>query len=318
MLLLSLKQLHATAILLALASTGASNFVTAAAAADTVTTDQLDVRFPSSNPAPPGKNIDGTSVTTNFVRAYNEKQLFLLMPFALALFEKPASPALPASPFWWCSDFTFSNFTTDTNAPMGFVGRCVWTFKEGGSAVVAAGVQGYVDDPSERFSSTLGISAVYVDQTNVFEYEAHRNTENMVTRFWDDGRDKMPLNMWVTHDADRTEQTANALQVFGQFTWMSTEEAATFLNVTAGYLTPERFSSVYANVWSKEYASLTSKETSTMEEMTSTSDIDVDATDSDIVVDDDSSTDSAHSGSRRKLEMITTRLFSAALRLFGV
>ena len=158
MLLLSLKQLHATAILLALAFTGASNFVTAAAAADTVTTDQLDVRFPYSNPAPPGKNIDGTSVTTNFVRAYNEKQLFLLMPFALALFEKPASPALPASPFWWCSDFTFSNFTTDTNAPMGFVGRCVWTFKEGGSAVVAAGVQGYVDDPSERFSSTLGVS----------------------------------------------------------------------------------------------------------------------------------------------------------------
>ena len=85
MLLLSLKQLHTTAILLALAFTGASNFVTAAAAADTVTTDQLDVRFPSSNPAPPGKNIDGTSVTTNFVRAYNEKQLFLLMTYALAI-----------------------------------------------------------------------------------------------------------------------------------------------------------------------------------------------------------------------------------------
>eukprot|EP00985_Skeletonema_marinoi_P018469 scaffold10312_cov141-Skeletonema_marinoi.AAC.11 len=246
------------------------------------------------------------------------------MPFALALFEKPASPALPASPFWWCSDFTFSNFTNDINAPMGFVGRCVWTFKEGGSAVVAAGVQGFVDDPSERFSSTLGISisTVYVDQTNVFEYEAHRNTANMVTRFWDDGRDVMPLNMWVTHDADRTAQTANALQVFGQFTWMSTEEAATFLNVTAGYLTPERFSSVYANVWSKEYAllALAKNDTSTKEDMTSDIDVDVDvdATDSNIDANDDSPTDNAHSGSKRKLEMITTRLFTAALRVFGM
>ena len=119
---------------------------------------------------------------------------------------------------------------------MGFVGRCVWKFteEEGGSAVVVAGVQGYVNDPATEaegfLSRTLGSSNVYVDQTNVFEYEAHQNTENMVIRFWDDGREMMPLIMWVTHDADtdRTEQTANAHQAFGQFVWMSTQEAVTY------------------------------------------------------------------------------------------
>mmetsp|Transcript_23724 Transcript_23724/g.30413 ORF Transcript_23724/g.30413 Transcript_23724/m.30413 type:complete len:241 (-) Transcript_23724:125-847(-) len=61
--------LHDTAILMLMAMVGAST-------ADTqlLSTDQLDTRFPSTNPAPPGKNIDGTSVTTNFVRAYNEVQ----------------------------------------------------------------------------------------------------------------------------------------------------------------------------------------------------------------------------------------------------
>ena len=249
--------------------------------------------------------MNGTSVTTNFVRAYNEKQIFLLMPITIAQFEKPASPTIVKSEqIWWCADMTFSNFVNDTTEPMGYVGRCVWKFTKGGDETVAAGVLGYIDDPTDGFSSTLGISTVYVEQTNVFEFVGHRNTENMATRFWDDGRKTMPLNMWVTHDGVKT---ANAHQVIGQFVWLSSEEAAGFIGVNATDLTPERFSHVYASVWNNLYNnSSTSKEETTKNN--------TDATDGNNSADESTST----SGAQRMLGRIDTRLMTLVLRVFGM
>ena len=173
------------------------------------------------------------------------------MPLTIAQFEKPASPILQSEQIWWCADMNFTDFVNDFTVTMGYGGRCVWKFTKGGVETVAAGVQGYTtdvasidenEDPTIGFKSTLGISTVYVEQTNVFEYAAHRNTENMVTRFWDDGRKTMPLNMWVTHDG---VETNGAHQVVGQFVWLSSNEAAGFIGVNATELTPEKFSGVY-------------------------------------------------------------------------
>jgi hypothetical protein len=70
----------------------AATVTVASAIESVITTNQIDgARFTSPNLAPPGKNINGTSVTTNFVEAYNEKQIFLFMPLTIAQFEKPGS-----------------------------------------------------------------------------------------------------------------------------------------------------------------------------------------------------------------------------------
>ena len=261
--------------------------------------------------------MDGTSVTTNFVEAYNEKQLFLFMPLTIAQFEKPASPILQSEQIWWCADMNFTDFVNDVTVPLGFVGRCVWKFTKGGVATVAAGVQGYAptdvasidenEDPTIGFKSTLGISTVYVEQTNVFEYAAHRNTENMVTRFWDDGRKTMPLNMWVTHEGIETD---GAHQVVGQFVWISANEAAGFIGVNATDLTPERFSGVYASVWDNLY-----NVSSAGNEGTASSSNSTDATESndgsDGAVEESTSSGSA----RRLLRWSDVRI---VLRMFGL
>lgn len=282
-----------------------------------ITTNQIDeARFTSPNLAPPGKIMDGTSVTTNFVEAYNEKQLFLFMPLTIAQFEKPASPILQSEQIWWCADMNFTDFLNDVTVPMGFVGRCVWKFIKGGVETVAAGVQGYAptdvtsidenEDPTIGFSSTLGISTVFVEQTNVFEYAAHRNTENMVTRFWDDGRKTMPLNMWVTHEGIETD---GAHQVVGQFVWLSANEAAEFIGVNATDLTPDRFSGVYASVWDNLYNVSSASNEGTASSST-------DATNSNDG--SDGAVEERNSGARRLLGWSDVRPMNLVLRMFGM
>ena len=197
----------------------------------------------------------------------------------------------------------------DISEPMGFVGRCVWKFTKGGLETVASGVQGYLDDPTDGFSSTLGISTVFVESKNIFEYEGHRNTENMVTRFWDDGQKSMPLNMWVTHDG---VETTNAHQVIVQFVWLSANEAARFIDVNATTLTPERFSDVYASVWNNLYKST--------EPATNNATATGDATNggNDSADENVSAPDDSHSGGRRKLGWIDTKVMRAILGVFGM
>ncbi len=210
----------------------------------------------------------------------------------------------------------FTDFVNDVTVPMGYVGRCVWKFTKGGVETVAAGVEGYAptdityidenEDPTIGFKSTLGISTVFVEQTNVFEYAAHRNTENMVTRFWDDGRKTMPLNMWLTHEGIETN---GAHQVVGQFVWLSANEAAGFIGVNVTDLTPERFSGVYASVWDKLYN--VSSATST--EGTASSSNSTDATESNDG--SDGAVEESNSGARR---LLGWRPMKLVLRMFGM
>ena len=103
-----------------------------------LTTDELDGRFADSLAAP-GKNIEGGSVATNFVKAYNERQLFFSIK-AQTMYEKPQSDTVYFDLLWWCSNLNFLGVQNDA-IPIGFVGRCVCNVSRGGKDAALAGAQ---------------------------------------------------------------------------------------------------------------------------------------------------------------------------------
>ena len=185
----------------------------------------------------------------------------------------------------------------------------------------------------EPFIATWGISAVFVEQLNLFLFEGtlNSNTDDVVFRWWDDGRKTMPSVSWETTDeGDKNPNAAtSAWSASGTFTWMSTEEVSTLLNMTIADMD---FDKVYANAWIKsheEEAAVANPYPN--EELEIVAQVRNDtktgaASDSNSAgVGDaaaaagatDSSTATA-AGATRKLALATTRVVSAALHLFGV
>ena len=215
-----------------------------------LTTDELDERFAGSLAAP-GENAEGSSVATNFIRAYNEKQFFMMQSYSLLLYERPFTDVVEFQLLYWCSNLHFSSMNDDN--PLGFVGRCFVKLLQSVDEAVAAGAQ--VTGLSKGFSSTLGISSVYVPQTNVYEGQLYRDTDDFIYRFWDNGSEIMPFLYWETHDdGDLSPNAAtSAHSAFGQLVWTSTEDAAKILNMTIDELTPETFGDIYAETWIKSH-----------------------------------------------------------------
>ena len=120
--------------------------------------------------------------------------------------------------------------------------------------ILAAGAQS-TGITAEGFTSTYGISAVFVEQLNVIEGQLHGNTDDWVIRYWDDGRPSMPYIGWEGHDEGDLSPNAatSAWSSVGEFIWTSVEDVAKLLNTTADEFTPETFKQVYANVWIKEH-----------------------------------------------------------------
>ncbi len=83
---------------------------------------------------------------------------------------------------------------------MGYAGRCMQMFLAGYADLVAAGAQLTFDSSEGQFTSTLGVSAVFVEQLNAFQGQIHPNTDDWVYRYWDDGRKTMPWIGWEGHD----------------------------------------------------------------------------------------------------------------------
>ena len=137
--------------------------------------------------------------------------------------------------------------------PLGFVGRCFMKLLQSVDEAVAAGAQ--VTELSKGFSSTQGISSVYVPQTNVYEGQLYRDTDDFVYRYWDNGSETMPFLYWETHDEGDLSPNAatSAHSAFGQLVWISTEDAAKILNMTTDELTPEAFNDIYAETWIKSH-----------------------------------------------------------------
>ena len=176
-------------------------------------------------------NVEGTSVFTNFARAYAEKQFFLINT-GTNVFEKPGSEPVSVAILNWCSDLTFFDFSNSSH--VGYAARCVYTFSAGYANILAAGAQLAYEYSEEKFTATRSISAVFVEQQNVFEGQYHDNTDDLVYRYWDDGRKTMSMIVWEGHDEG--DMSANAatssFSSFGEITWMTVEEVAQLLNTS--------------------------------------------------------------------------------------
>ena len=300
-----------------------------------VTTDQLYARLTSTAAPAPGFNAEGGSVFTNFADLVNNGQFFFIDTAAL-VYEKPGSdPVKNGIYFDWCSDLTFS--VDDNSSVIGYAGRCVDMFLDGYAEMMASGDQNTYDYSKGKYILTAGISGVFVEQLNVFEGQYHPDTDDWVSRFWDDGRKTMPAIFWEGHDeGDMSPNAATSSHsAFGEMTWMSVEEVAQLFNTSVDEFTPEKFKQVYLDTWIKDHEEEAAEknpnaetelaiieqvknETNYVDGTAPTTPVESDGTadGSDAanpVVEDDSD-----SGSGRQLVSVAARFVSAALRVFGI
>ena len=217
-----------------------------------LTTTDLYAKI-SSFAAQPGFNVEGGSVFTNFVNAFNDKQFFALGT-GTSVHEKPGSTPMQDTAFYWCGDLKFSDF--NNTSLMGYAGRCVGMMLAGYADAIAAGAPVVYDYPKGEFDLTLGISAVFVEQLNIFEGQYHLDTvTDFTVRYWDDGRRTMSGIIWEGQDEGDMAPNA-ALKSESQFAegiWMSVEEAAQLFNTSTDEFTPDKFKQVYKSTWIKEH-----------------------------------------------------------------
>ena len=191
---------------------------------------------------------------------------------------------------------------------------------------------------SERgeFTATRSISAVFVEQQNIFEGQVHTDTDDHLYRYWDDGQKNAPVLGWEGHDeGDMSPNAAtSSFSSFGQITWMSVEEVAQQFNTSVDEFTPETFKQSYLKTWIKtheeeaagknpnpgpelEIIEQVKNETNSVDETTTV------PAQPDSTVEDGGSSNGANpveedSGSGRKLVSVAARFVSAALRVFGI
>ena len=300
-----------------------------------ITTDDLLAKI-SPTAALPGFNVEGGSVFTNYAKTINEGQLFWLGT-GISLYERPESEPLQGTAvFAWCSDLTFSDI--NSSPLMGYAGRCVVMVLFGFAAFMASGAQIAYDYSEGKFVSSVGMSAVFVEQLNVFEGQFHPDIDDLVHRYWDDGRKTTPMIAWEGHDEGDMHPSAatSSFSQFGQITWMSVEEVAQLFNTTVDEFTPEKFKQVHLDTWIKnheEEAAMSNpnpepeleiieqvkNETNYIDNTTAPSQPDGTA------AEDDGGSDDANnpvveedSGSGRQLVSAAARFVSAALRVFGI
>ena len=299
----------------------------AAAENNNVTVEQLHGKLTST-----ARSAEGGSVFTNYADMVNNGQFFFLGKQNY-VYERPESEPVQYTAFDWCSDLTFSDF--NNSSLMGYAGRCVGKILTGYDAMVAAGGQlAFVY--SGGYSRTIGISAVFVEQLNVFEGQFHANIDGWVYRYWDDGRKTMPAIAWKGHDEGdiRPNAATTSRSGFGDRTFMTVEEVAQLFNTSVDEFTPEKFKQVYFDTWIKDHEEeadtmnpnpepeteiieQVKNETNSADDTATTTPVQPDSTAEDggsggvNPVEDDS-------GSGRQLVSVAARFVSAALRVFGI
>jgi hypothetical protein len=322
----------ASTLLHALALSASASTFAAAQTPTPITTDELYGKISSTAAPAPGFNVNGGSVFTNFVDAVNNGQLFSLQTGSF-VYEKPESETVQFTVHNWCSDLTFSDFSN--SSLMGYAGRCVTRWVDGAAEGQAAGGQapGGENTEGNLLTWTSGISAVYVEQQNIFEGQLHSSTDDYALRYWDDGSKTAPTIGWEGHDeGDMTPNAAtSSLSNFGELIWVSVEEVAQLFNTSVDEFTPEKFKQVYMNIWIKEHAveaetnnpnpeaelaiiEQVKNETNSAGEAMSPAapNTEEDGNGESPIEDDDSA------GSGRKLTSVAARFVSACLRVFGI
>lgn len=223
------------------------------AAADDFDVTALD-RLPGMGAAAPvlGSNIEGGSVFANYIDLRNNGQFFLAYEGLFQL-ESPGMPALPYTSVRWCSNIEFTDIE-GTNPYVGYTANCVYTPLGDAIAVATeAGAQLTMPDglDPDQFVATNSLSMVYVPQTNQFEGVMHKNSDNLVARFWDDGRSTMHNIVWELFDEGDPHPNAatTSLVAAARYTWVTADVIAAALNRNATAFTPEAFEKIYADVW---------------------------------------------------------------------
>lgn len=294
------------AIFFKLLLAAASKSFRSVAAQNQPTAEEMSAIVAANTAPKPGYNAGGGSVFANFVDANKEGQFFLHLQGS-DVFEKPLSGLVKRDFLYWCSDLTFSDAMNTGSGLIGYAGRCVGMPLGGLAEAAAAGNQIAYDGLTGEFSITLGVSAVYVEQTNVFEGQIHGNTDDYAIRYWDSGLETMPRIGW--EGTDEGDASANAAtsssSTFGEFTWMSAEEAAELANMTTTEVTSGAFETVYSKTWIKEHNE---------EAATANPNPEAEL----VIVDEVKNNTGDSSGSTRKLASATNRVVSAVLRLFGI
>ncbi|KAL7534576.1 hypothetical protein ACHAWF_004873 [Thalassiosira exigua] len=208
--------------------------------------------FPGMGDALPaiGTNVGGGSVFQNYFNTRNNGQLFLLREFNTQ-FEKPSSAVVKSSFLYWCSNMEFSEIDPADHPVVGYSASCLMSSPLGHGWSIFDGAGGQHTSPLHGFADTTSLSAVYIPQTNVFEGTLHKNTDNYVTRFFDDGLSTMPHVSWEVHDEGDVHPKAptSSWSGFGKISWLSADEAANLFNQSSAEFTPELFESVYREVW---------------------------------------------------------------------
>ena len=195
-------------------------------------------------------NVDGKSVFANFVNAFNNGQFFLIRN-VVVVYEKPSSETVKGILLHWCSDLSFTGIQNNSSSSSpGYAGRCVFMFLGSFLADASAAGAQQTSASTNDFTATTGISAVFVEQLNIFQGEFQKNTDDYVFRYWDDGRPSMPLIGWEGHDEGDLSPNAatSAWSGVGEFKCTSVEDVAKLFNTTTDKLTPDTFKDVYANL----------------------------------------------------------------------
>ncbi len=319
----------AIAVLLA-ATKNAITFVSAQETQESSALSADQLQFAPSL-APPGFNLDGGSVAANFINAFNDKQFFQRWSGNI-LSEYPDSGVIfIGDMISWCSDLNFSNFLNSSN-PMAYTARCVFMPTPSVDMVAFADLHdAEAVATSEELFTTWGLSAVFVEQSNLFEVEIHNNADNLVGRYWDDGRPTMFGHTWATNDAGSSHPNAamNAFSLVDEATWVSVDEMAESFNVTTSEFTPETFKKVYQEAWSKTHQDEVTEENPKPEaesQVTETEEVEKPGDIPTEPINDGSSGDGGvdapqdddPSGTERKLASVSARFVSVALRMFGI
>lgn len=310
---------------LAIAILAVAENVGVSAQGSEIDTNALEAKI-TTDPAPPGKNVEGGSVFTNFVRAYNEGQIFFVSS-GTGVFEKPGTEPVSLNLFGWCGDLSFSDVSDNSTKPIAYAGRCATKWlQQPYDDMIAAGAQiVWTEHVWDVFAATNGISATFVEQLNVFQGELHTNADDFHYIFWDDGRESAPGIGYESHDeGDMSPNAAtSAVAAHAYLKWLSTDEAAWFLNVTADELTPDAFKEIYFKAWVKTHELEAAVDNPNAEaeldvvanvknETSTGSTTEADAEDA------AATEDPASSESGRKLASTATRVVSAVFRIFGI
>ena len=97
----------------------------------------------------------------------------------------------------------------------------------------------------------LSASAVMVPTLGIFEGQFHAVTDDWIFRYWDDGSSTLPLQGWEGHDQGDTSPNAytSSFSMSGTLTKITMGEAAKFLGMDIGDMTPAICSKQYKEAW---------------------------------------------------------------------